>query len=249
MISSFWGISAADFADAIKSASGKRINLRINSPGGDVFEARAMVAAINDARRNGKEVVTYVDGLAASAASYLALAADSVVMEDGAFLMIHNAWGFTIGNATEHDAASALLRKVDASIRADYAKKTGISDQQLTEWMDAETWFTAAEALEHGFIDQIAGADDTEGRENGAGSAAENGADDPHAENGAEEIGAEEIGARWSVAALTAFRHAPEAVKAAAQKRPKNKRNASKDEAEIIAANERRAQILALCGA
>lgn len=126
--------------------------LRINSPGGDVFEGRAMATAI--ANHKGK-VTAYIDGLAASAATYVALAAAEVVMAPGSFFMIHNAWTLAMGNADELDETSALLRKVDDSIVADYRRKTGAEDAQLREWMKAETWFTADEAKEHGFVDRL----------------------------------------------------------------------------------------------
>lgn len=160
VIDSAWGASAKALIDALSAGDAKRVNLRINSPGGDVFEARAMVTAIRAAQAQGREVVSYIDGLAASAASYLALAADRVVMSDGAFLMIHKAWSYAVGNADDLRTTADLLDKVDGSIVDDYERKTGATRDQIVEWMAAETWFTANEAKTYGFVDEITSGED-----------------------------------------------------------------------------------------
>lgn len=152
-IGDWYGIGAETVAKALRELDGKDVALRINSPGGDVFEGRAMATAI--AQHKGK-VTAYIDGLAASAATYVALAANEVVMAQGSFFMIHNAWTLAMGNADELAETSALLRKVDASIVDDYRRKTGADDAQLRDWMKAETWFTADEAKQHGFVDRLA---------------------------------------------------------------------------------------------
>jgi ATP-dependent Clp protease, protease subunit len=149
----FWGgVSAKDFVKEIQGIKAKTIHLRINSPGGDVFDARAMQTALSQHPAN---VVAHIDGLAASAASFLPMAADQIEMAEGAFLMIHNAWGFSIGNKDDMLAAAEMLEKVDSSIIKDYANRTGKKPEDIRAWMDAETWFTADEALESGFIDSI----------------------------------------------------------------------------------------------
>lgn len=102
-------------------------------------------------------VTAYIDGLAASAATYVALAAAEVVMAPGSFFMIHNAWTLAMGNADELDETAALLRKVDDSIVDDYRRKTGADVEQVRDWMKAETWFNADEALANGFVDRLAG--------------------------------------------------------------------------------------------
>jgi ATP-dependent Clp protease protease subunit len=164
-----YGIGSRHVIDALASTDAKRINLRINSPGGDVFEARAMVTALRAARAQGREVVAYIDGLAASAASYLAIAADRVVMSDGAFLMIHKAWALAMGNAGDMLAMAGVLAKVDDSIVDDYRRKTGASRAKLEAWMAAETWFTATEARAAGFVDEVVGDERSEGAR-GAGT-------------------------------------------------------------------------------
>lgn len=155
VIDSVFGISAEAFIKELKSLKAKTVNLRINSPGGDVFEARAMATAI---KSYPGIVNSFIDGLAASAATYVALSASSVEMATGSFLMIHKAWTFAIGNANDLMETAALLEKVDGSIVADYQAKTGKSAEELNALMDAETWFTAEEAQAAGFADTVAGA-------------------------------------------------------------------------------------------
>lgn len=148
-----WGIEAGPFVKEVRQLKASALELRINSPGGDVFDARAMKVALDEFP--GK-VTAYVDGLSASAASYIMMAADEIVMAEGAFVMIHNAWGLTIGNAEEHRAQAGLLDKVDDSIVADYVARSGASENQVRAWMAAETWFTASEAVDAGFASRIA---------------------------------------------------------------------------------------------
>jgi ATP-dependent Clp protease protease subunit len=160
VIDSYWGVSAKQFAlEVLALPDDATLNLRINSPGGDVFEARAMVSALQQFKGR---IVTHIDGLAASAASYVALAADEVRMSDGAFMMIHNAWGLVIGNAADLRETADLLDKVDASIVSDYHRRTGKAEDEIAALMAAETWFTATEAKEFGFVDEIVGAERVE---------------------------------------------------------------------------------------
>jgi ATP-dependent protease ClpP protease subunit len=147
------GVSAREFVPQLAALDVDTIHLRINSPGGDVFDGRAIANALT---QHPAHVVAHIDGHAASAATYVALAADEVEIADGGFFMIHNAWTVALGNANDFEATAGILRKVDASIVADYQRKTGKSPETISEWMDAETWFTAEEAVEHGFVDRIA---------------------------------------------------------------------------------------------
>jgi ATP-dependent Clp protease protease subunit len=152
VIDSYWGASANALVSALADAGGQAVHLHINSPGGDVFEARAMAAAIVG---YSGEVIAHIDGVAASAATYLALSANEVRMTDGGLFMVHNSWTLAMGNASELLSTAALLEKIDGTIAADYAQKTGASAEQVKAWMDAETWFTAQEAQDAGFIDAI----------------------------------------------------------------------------------------------
>lgn len=153
VIDSYWGVSALAVIDAINAAGdAETLHVHINSPGGDVFEGRAIMAAI--ARFKGK-TIAHVDSLAASAATSIALACSEVVMAEGAFFMIHNASGLAWGDKTVMRETADLLEKVEGSIVNDYTTKTGKDEAQVRAWMDAETWFTAAEALENGFVDRV----------------------------------------------------------------------------------------------
>lgn len=153
VIDSDWGVGAKDVIAAINGAKdAKVLNIRINSPGGDVFEGRAIMEAIK--RFDGK-TVAHIDSLAASAATSIALAADEVVMSDGALFMIHNASGLVWGDKTAMRDTANLLEKVEGSIVNDYTTKTGKDAETIVSMMDAETWMTAQEALDNGFVDSI----------------------------------------------------------------------------------------------
>ncbi len=154
IISADWGVSALDVIAAIENiGDAQTLNVHINSPGGDVFEGRAIMAAIQ--RFNGK-TVAHIDSLCASAATSIALACNEVVMSEGAFFMIHNASGLAIGDKKAMRDTADLLEKVEGAIVTDYINKTGKDSAEITAWMDAETWFDAKEALANGFIDRIA---------------------------------------------------------------------------------------------
>jgi ATP-dependent Clp protease protease subunit len=161
-IDPYYGVNAETFVKDFNAITAPTIHLRINSPGGDVFDARSIATAI---AQHASTVVAHVDGLAASAASYIAIAADQVEMAPGSFLMIHKAWTFAFGNSDDLLSTAALLEKVDGSLAADYAKKTGKSAAQIDEWMSAETWFTAEEAVTEGFADKVS-EEDPEGVDN-----------------------------------------------------------------------------------
>lgn len=154
VIDAYWGISAKDVALAIGGlAATDTLHLRINSPGGDVFEAQAIATAI--AQHPGK-TIAHIDGLAASAATFISAAADEVEITDGGFYMIHNGWTIALGDKRVMTDTAGLLAKVDASIVNAYARRTGASAEQLVQWMDAETWFTAQEAVDNKFADRLA---------------------------------------------------------------------------------------------
>lgn len=169
VIDAYWGASAKDLIQALADAAGKPVDLHINTPGGDVFEARTMVTAL---RAHAPGVTAYVDGLAASCGSWLMLAGDQVKIADGAMVMVHNSWTLAWGNKSELRSTADLLDKIDSTIVADYARKTGQSAADLAALMDAETWMTAQEAVDAGFADAIVGAADHGGQAGAAGGAA-----------------------------------------------------------------------------
>jgi ATP-dependent protease ClpP protease subunit len=161
-IGAWFGVAAEDFVRELRALDNvDTIHLRMNSPGGDVFEGRAMATALAQVKAR---TVCHIEGLAASAATYVAEACDEVEIADGGFFMIHEAWTLTLGNKRDHQQQIALLEKVDDSILNDYAKRTKAERQQLIDWMQAETWFTAAEAVEHGFADRVLKTDRKQNR-------------------------------------------------------------------------------------
>lgn len=146
------GTTAKKFAKEIGAISAKRIDLHLNSPGGSVFDGQAIANAIS---RHPATVTTFIDGLAASIASVIALAGDTVVMASNALYMIHEPSAFAGGRADDLRQMADLLDKVTGVMVGTYADKTGIPDDELRAAMAAETWYTAAEALEAGFVDEI----------------------------------------------------------------------------------------------
>jgi ATP-dependent Clp protease, protease subunit len=153
VIVGWWGdIDETAFAKAMADIDAKTIHLRIDSPGGDVFAARAMMTAI---AQHKATVIAHVDGLAASAATGICMACAQVEISQGAGFMIHNAWTIAIGNKADMTEMAALLGKIDAGLVNDYARRTGKTTEEIVAWMDAETWFTADEAKEHGFADIV----------------------------------------------------------------------------------------------
>ena len=146
------GNRADDFAGQLSELSPKPLDIRIDSCGGDVYEAFAMCSAI---QRYEGETTAYIDGLAASAASYIAVVCDRVVMNDYAFLMIHNAWTVTAGNADHLEQTAHRLRCIDRTIGAIYEKRSDFSEDEIRQMMDAETWLTADECLAHGFCQTV----------------------------------------------------------------------------------------------
>lgn len=151
----FWGISGKDFVAALAEAGAGPITVRINSPGGEVFDGMAIYNALR-AHKGG--VTIQVDGIAASAASYIAMAGGSVVMGEQSMMMIYNAWTIAWGNQFALDQARELLAKIDGQQVAMFAEKTGKPADQIAAWLKEETYFTAQEALAEGFADSIAAA-------------------------------------------------------------------------------------------
>jgi len=147
-----YGVTAQEFITDIKGLKDMPINLRINSLGGDVFDGMAMYNVIK--RREAKTTV-YIEGIAASIATIIALGADEVVMAENSLFMIHNAWGGTMGESKDMRKTADTLDKITSELTDIYMKKTGLSYDALAEMMDEETWLNANEAFELGFIDTI----------------------------------------------------------------------------------------------
>jgi ATP-dependent Clp endopeptidase proteolytic subunit ClpP len=149
---SWWGVTVEAFKRELDAITVPTINLRINSPGGDIFDSLAIYNALRD---HPAHIVSHIDGLAASMASVIALAGDEVRMAENAFYMVHNPWVMVIGNADDLRKEADLLEKVTGSLVMAYAEKTGKGTDEIGAWMDSETWFTAADALDAGFVDAV----------------------------------------------------------------------------------------------
>jgi ATP-dependent protease ClpP protease subunit len=147
-----WGIDASEFVTNIASLDVDQINLFVNSPGGNVYDAIAMTNAL---KRHPATVVATIDGLAASAASFLITAADEVVMGQNSELMIHDAWGVTIGSADDMRDAAVNLDRVSDNIASMYAAHAGGSAESWRLVMLAETWYSAEEAVGVGMADRV----------------------------------------------------------------------------------------------
>lgn len=148
----FWGVTAKDFRAKLKEVENRDITLKINSPGGDVFDGIAM---FNDLLAHNGRVKVEITGLAASAASIVAMAGDEIVMGENAFMMIHNAWAVLIGDRHDMRDFAGTLEKIDGALAKTYANRTGLGIRTISQMMDDETWLTAAEAKEKGFADSV----------------------------------------------------------------------------------------------
>jgi len=142
--------------DAIKKAGHRAVDVHVNSEGGNVFEG---IAIHNQLMRSELDVTMYIDGLAASAASLIAMAGDKIIAEPSATIMIHSAWMVQAGNADDMEGAAEALRMVDSAIIGIYSTRTGHSLDAIRKMVRAETWLSAEGALELGFVDSIAAAD------------------------------------------------------------------------------------------
>lgn len=145
-----FGVNARDFISQIRASGAKKINLRINSPGGSVFDGLAIYNFLKE-----QDVTVQVDGLAASIASIIAMAGKEIRIASNGFLMIHNPWGGAMGDSEEMRQTADLLDKIRDSLVGTYAKKTGKDAETIKRWMDEETWFSAEEAKANGFVDTI----------------------------------------------------------------------------------------------
>lgn len=139
----------------LKNNGAKKLNLRINSPGGIVTEAVAMRAILTGA--NFESIRIRIEGLCASAATILAsIPGAETEITPGSEYMIHNPWTIAWGNANDMQREVDHLRQLEATARGFYVQKSGQADEQIKEWMDAETWFTAEDAVKYGFCDKLA---------------------------------------------------------------------------------------------
>lgn len=147
-----YGVCPQDLVPAIAALDVDTIHVRIDSPGGDVFAGEAIAQAL---RNHRAEIVVHIDGLCASAATNIACTGDKVLAARNSMYMIHQAWTMAYGNADDLEKSVQLLRKVDGNIVAEYVRFTGGDEAQIAAWVKDETWFTADEALDAGFVTEI----------------------------------------------------------------------------------------------
>jgi ATP-dependent Clp endopeptidase proteolytic subunit ClpP len=147
------GVSAKSFINDIQQHRGKKLNVLINSPGGAVTDG---LAIYNYLSQRGN-VDTSVIGVAASIASVIALAGDQVSIAENGLMMVHNPSGIAFGDSAEMRKTADVLDVFKGSLVRTYQAETGAKEKQVTDWMDAETWFSAQDALDAGFVDSITG--------------------------------------------------------------------------------------------
>lgn len=153
----YWGTTAEDFAKALADVQAKTITLRVNSPGGSVFDG---VAIYNSLVAHPATVNVKVDGVAASIASVIVMSGDTVEMGRGTRMMIHNPSAGVIGQAADLRAFADLLDEIAKDIAGFYAHRAGGTVDQWLATMDGEKWYSAQEAVDAGLADSILGADD-----------------------------------------------------------------------------------------
>ncbi|EHT2445976.1 ATP-dependent Clp protease proteolytic subunit [Proteus mirabilis] len=148
-----WGISARRFTeDLISLGNLSHINLHIHSPGGEVFDG---IAIYNQLKNYSATITVYIDGLAASMASVIAMVGDTVIMPKNAMMMIHKPWGVSWGDANDMREYADLLDKLENVLIPAYVAKTGKTTEEITAMLEQETWLDGDECVEHGFADKV----------------------------------------------------------------------------------------------
>jgi len=165
------GWTSQKMAAILRNIGPRDITVSINSPGGDMFEG---IAIYNQLAEHPAEVSIKVIGVAASAASVVAMAGDKIAIGAGSFLMIHNAWGVVIGNRHDFTDAAALFAPFDEAMVGIYAARTGQKPKDVAAMMDAETWISAQSAVDKGFADEMLPA--VQPKDQGAGAKSQVGA-------------------------------------------------------------------------
>lgn len=148
------GVSASNFRSALQNVKGD-LTVLINSPGGDTFAGADIYTALREHAQGGGRVTCYVTGLAASAASVIAMAGDEIVISPVGTMMIHDPWTMAMGNAQEMRELADTLDIVRDALAAAYIQKTGLTRERINELLAAETWMDANTAVEMGFADRI----------------------------------------------------------------------------------------------
>jgi ATP-dependent Clp protease protease subunit len=155
----FWsggGITAKKVAAQLRAIGDRPVEVQLNSPGGDMFEG---IAIYNVLREHPQPITIKVMGMAASAASVIAMAGDTVEIGAASFLMIHNCWVLAMGNRHDLQETADFLAPFDAAMVDVYAARTGQKPAEIAKWMDAETFMSGSQAIERGFADALLPAD------------------------------------------------------------------------------------------
>jgi len=155
----FWsggGITAKKVAAQLRAIGDRDVEVHLNSPGGDMFEG---IAIYNILREHPQNVTIKIMGMAASAASIIAMAGDTIEIGTASFIMIHNCWVVTIGNRHDMAETAAWLEPFDTAMVDVYAARTGQDSKAVARWMDAETYMSGSVAVDRGFADALLAAD------------------------------------------------------------------------------------------
>ena len=162
------GFSVKKAAAILRNIGDRDVVVNINSPGGDLFEG---IAIYNLLLLHKGKVTVRVIGLAASAASVIAMAGDEIQMSPASFMMIHNVWVVAIGNRNDLRDAADQLETFDDALADVYSQRTSMDKKSVAKMMDKETWFSGSQAMENGFADSMLDAEEVEEKEGGRGQA------------------------------------------------------------------------------
>lgn len=151
------GVTANRVAGALRAIGNKPVTVEINSPGGDYFEG---LAIYNVLREHSKDVIVKVLGMAASAASIVAMAGDEIMVARAGFIMIHNVWSVVVGDKGDMREAADFLEPLDAVMADLYSARSGISTKEIAKMLDAETWIGGSDAVDMGMADSLLPSDE-----------------------------------------------------------------------------------------
>ena len=152
------GVTAKSVTAQLRAIGDRPVEVQINSPGGDMFEG---LAIYNVLREHPQDITIKVMGMAASAASIIAMAGDTVEIGAASFLMIHNCWVVAVGNRHDMQETADFLAPFDQAMADVYAARTGKTSAECAKWMDAETYMSGTTAIDRGFADALLAADQT----------------------------------------------------------------------------------------
>lgn len=155
----FWtggGVTAKKVASQLRAIGDRPVEVQINSPGGDMFEG---IAIYNVLREHSQPITVKVMGMAASAASVVAMAGDDIQIGAASFIMIHNCWVLAIGNRHDMRETADFLEPFDQAMADVYAQRTGQKVEDIAKWMDAETYMSGSQAISRGFADALLPSD------------------------------------------------------------------------------------------